>query len=80
MKIVAYLTNNLYFQTLARTNSTIPHVRAETPRTVTHNHDEDCDDEDSDGKETNKTDKSSIATEGTASSVESNVDLVQRVS
>lgn len=30
---------------------TVPHARPETPRTVTHNHDEDCSDEDSDGKE-----------------------------
>ncbi|XP_044738301.1 cytosolic purine 5'-nucleotidase isoform X2 [Chrysoperla carnea] len=34
---------------LTRANSTIPHVRAETPRTVTHHHDDDYDEDDSDG-------------------------------
>ncbi|CAH0552528.1 unnamed protein product [Brassicogethes aeneus] len=35
---------------LERTASQIPHVRPETPLQVTHNHDEDCSDEDSDDK------------------------------
>lgn len=33
----------LLFQT-----SSVPHTRPETPRSVTHNHDEDCSDEESD--------------------------------
>ncbi|KAF2884329.1 hypothetical protein ILUMI_21848 [Ignelater luminosus] len=35
---------------LERTQSQIPHVRPETPRSVTHNHDEDFSDDDSDDK------------------------------
>lgn len=31
-------------------NSQIPHARPETPRNVTHTHDEDCSDEDSDSQ------------------------------
>lgn len=32
----------------AQTSSSVPHTRPETPRSVTHNHDEDYSDEDSD--------------------------------
>lgn len=32
--------------TAARTESTVPHLRAETPRKLTHHHDEDDSDED----------------------------------
>lgn len=32
------------------TNNQIPHARPETPRNVTHTHDEDCSDEDSDSQ------------------------------
>lgn len=31
----------------------IPHARPETPRNVTHTHDEDCSDEDSDSQKAN---------------------------
>lgn len=34
-------------------NSHIPHARPETPRNVTHTHDEDCSDEDSDSQKQN---------------------------
>lgn len=39
---------------LERTSSQIPHVRPETPLSVTHNHDEDFSDDDSDDKTTLK--------------------------
>lgn len=35
-----------FLKILERSNSTVPHVRPETPLCVTHNHDEDFDDED----------------------------------
>lgn len=41
--------NSYYiFQSLERSLSQIPHVRPETPRSVTHNHDEDFSDDDVD--------------------------------
>lgn len=40
---ICYKKKNLIFQT-----NSVPHTRPETPRSVTHNHDEDCSDEESD--------------------------------
>ena len=37
-----------FFQVLERSLSMIPHTRAETPKRVTHHHDEDDSDEESD--------------------------------
>lgn len=44
------LTLCLNFQLLERSHSQVPHTRPETPRCVTHNHDEDYSDEESDSK------------------------------
>ncbi|XP_028046489.1 cytosolic purine 5'-nucleotidase isoform X3 [Monomorium pharaonis] len=47
------LSSNLYVDHF---NNQIPHARPETPRNVTHTHDEDCSDEDSDSqKQANQT-------------------------
>lgn len=43
-------TRPSHHKVLERTQSQIPHVRPETPRSVTHNHDEDFSDDDSDEK------------------------------
>lgn len=42
--------HDFVLQLLERTQSIIPHVRPELPRSVTHNHDEDFSDDDSDEK------------------------------
>lgn len=39
-----------FWQLRERALSQVPHVRPETPRSVTHNHDEDFSDDDSDDK------------------------------
>lgn len=41
---------HMFEQILERAHSLIPHVRPETPQCVTHNHDEDYSDEESDEK------------------------------
>lgn len=38
------------FSRIAFQTNSVPHTRPETPRSVTHNHDEDCSDEESDPK------------------------------
>ena len=38
------------FQLLERSHSQVPHTRPETPQSLTHNHDEDYSDEESDSK------------------------------
>lgn len=38
------------FQVFERAQSQIPHIRPETPQSLTHNHDEDFSDDDSDEK------------------------------
>ena len=44
------LTFYINFQLLERSHSQVPHTRPETPRCLTHNHDEDYSDEESDSK------------------------------
>ena len=58
MKIIIFrnfdvISINCSFQKaleLEQNNIQIPHARPETPRNVTHTHDEDCSDEDSDSQ------------------------------
>ncbi|XP_008551227.1 cytosolic purine 5'-nucleotidase isoform X1 [Microplitis demolitor] len=46
--------NNIMTKSLeTENNGAIPHARPETPRNVTHTHDEDCSDEDSDSQKQN---------------------------
>ena len=44
---------------IEQNNIQIPHARPETPRNVTHTHDEDCSDEDSDSQKQGNSEKSS---------------------
>nr|CAD7401288.1 unnamed protein product [Timema cristinae] len=44
------LDNNRHHKIVDRGQSQVPHTRPETPRCLTHNHDEDCSDEESDSK------------------------------
>lgn len=44
---------------IEQNNIQIPHARPETPRNVTHTHDEDCSDEDSDSQKQGNQEKSS---------------------
>ncbi|KAJ4435786.1 hypothetical protein ANN_18405 [Periplaneta americana] len=46
----AYVRAAMNLRLLERSHSQIPHTRPETPRCVTHNHDEDYSDEESDSK------------------------------
>jgi len=55
MKMIGFacgqmLTFYINFQLLERSHSQVPHTRPETPRCLTHNHDEDYSDEESDSK------------------------------
>lgn len=43
-----------YFQLLTKESAGIPHTRPETPRSVTHTHDEDYSDEESDPNNKNE--------------------------
>lgn len=43
---------------LERNHSTVPHVRPAVPQTVTHTHDEDFSDEDSEEKSTKNSEQS----------------------
>ncbi|XP_022919856.1 cytosolic purine 5'-nucleotidase isoform X2 [Onthophagus taurus] len=44
------INSNRLLKSLERSQSLIPHIRPETPRSVTHNHDEDFSEDDSDEK------------------------------
>lgn len=48
--VFALTTDPCFRMQMERTISNVPHVRAETPRKVTHNHDEDDSDEDESDK------------------------------
>jgi hypothetical protein len=65
-KIVSPQSSILQARHMERAQSQVPHARPETPRHVTHNHDEDCSDDESDENRSAHSDLDKLANDMSA--------------